>query len=374
MKWVDEISVLRSVACLSIVFLHAIKHGLPEIGDPAVFTFYDSLYLILYFGTPLFIFISEFLLAHAYKEKELPKDFLRKRVRFILLPYVCMAFFYAIPHAHTWESFSVKLLMNVFIGDFHGYFILIIFQFYLLHMWLHRFLSRLTKKQMAGMLAAAFIVNAGYLAVFNFTDPYPHMVTEYIWQRFYWIPFPGWVFYFFLGYVVGTNVQGLFRFLQRNKIMIYTASVLSTALLLVFYYTGWITTHSSKRIDILFHSVAIGMLIMYGARRLGKVPMILEAVSRYSFGIYLLHIFYISLLETINPLNIQQLDVFYIPLLFASGVVGAMVTTWMLSKWRYGAYIIGQIRPARHATRWNMYDFFPIHTFYMATRQKIKKE
>ncbi len=66
---VKEIFVIRFISCLSVVLLHAISMVLmvraDMLGD-TVFRVVESFRTLLMFSTPAFIFISEFLLAHAY--------------------------------------------------------------------------------------------------------------------------------------------------------------------------------------------------------------------------------------------------------------------------------------------------------------------
>ena len=88
-KVIDEIFLLRSIACLSIVFLHAFARSFLEENGVV-----NSINMLLTFGTPTFVFISEFILARSYLGK-LPSDFWRKRVKFVLLPYLLFGTFYA---------------------------------------------------------------------------------------------------------------------------------------------------------------------------------------------------------------------------------------------------------------------------------------
>ncbi|GAE25115.1 hypothetical protein JCM9140_1088 [Halalkalibacter wakoensis JCM 9140] len=135
-KHLHEISFLRAIACLSIVLLHSIVWGMEYVGfllNLPDFSerFLDSVTIFLYYGTPTFIFITAFILGYSYKEKRsISKGFLSKRLKFILIPYIFMGFMYASPYALlSFEQFALKSFLNIFIGDFHAYFVLIIFQF-----------------------------------------------------------------------------------------------------------------------------------------------------------------------------------------------------------------------------------------------------
>ncbi|MET1176404.1 acyltransferase, partial [Paenibacillus amylolyticus] len=73
--------------------------------------------------------------------------FLKKRGKVIFVPFLFIAALDAILMKSVAEegagfvSVIGKFLENVFLGNFIGYFILVIFQFYILHMLLHRWLN-----------------------------------------------------------------------------------------------------------------------------------------------------------------------------------------------------------------------------------------
>jgi membrane-bound acyltransferase YfiQ involved in biofilm formation len=342
---IKEVFVLRSLACLSIVFLHAIGQGLEVLAageeiNQFTFMLYDSLHLFLYFGTPMFVFISELLLARSYKDRQLPNYFLSKRVKFIFIPFVVMAFFYSIPYAASLESWGLKFLLNVFIGSYHGYFVLIIFQFYLAHLFFHRYLK---KWKPTIVLPVAFLINLIYLAIFNFTSPPAIPYGEYIWTRYYWVPFLGWIFYFCLGFYCGQHYEKMIKFLNNNKSIVFAAPLLTTTLLLFLYYSGLINVHSSKRIDILLHTPAIGFFLIYVVQQWRRIPKLLIVISQYSFGIYLLHIFYLSLAREMYDLFSLTFGASYIIITFLFSVICSIFTVYYLNQWKYGEYVVGKI-------------------------------
>ncbi|WP_280770992.1 acyltransferase family protein [Salipaludibacillus daqingensis] len=343
---IKEIFVLRSIGCLSIVFLHSIFIALTtvpirEMGELAAISF-DSVQMILYYGTPMFIFISEFLISYSYRDRPLPDNFLRKRARFILIPYFVMAIFYSIPFIlEGIDVWTVKLLMNIFVGDYHGYFILIIFQFYLFHYFFHRYLKVLSPRF---VLTIAFIINAGYLIIFNFTTP-PEMIpfSTYIWERFYWIPLFGWIFYFALGYYSGLYYQSFIHSLQKFRYIIIIGPLLTSILMLYLYHSGFLQVHSSKRTDILLHTTMFSLFLFYVTSKFKTPPRILVFISQYSFGIYLLHYFYIFLADYLFRLYPLNIGFTYIILLFTFSIVSSILTIYVLNKWKYGYLMIGKV-------------------------------
>lgn len=340
---IKEIFIMRSIACLCIVFIHAIGVGLTTTSqETGAFSavIFDSINIILYFGTPMFIFISELLIAYSYKNRKIPDHFLSKRFKLIFLPFLFMAVFYSIPHATSLGDWGTKVFLNAVIGDFHGYFVLIIFQFYLLHLILHKHLKNWNPKV---VLTVTLLINVTYLAVFNFTNPANIPFGAYIWERFYWVPFLGWIFYFALGFYCGHYYERFVSLIKEHRKWVLMAPVVTTALMLFLYHSEWLTVHSSKRIDLLLHTTAVSFFIFYVATQLKQLPNWLISISQYSFGIYLLHFFYILFIDLIyNQLSIQ-LGIFYIFILFAASTISSIGTIYYLNKWKYGQYIVGKI-------------------------------
>lgn len=90
---VSEITILRSLACLSVVLIHAITRSSANFAsENTIDVLVSYLQLLLMYGTPMFVFISEFVIAYNYRDK-VPNQFILKRVKFILLPFICMGIF-----------------------------------------------------------------------------------------------------------------------------------------------------------------------------------------------------------------------------------------------------------------------------------------
>ncbi len=354
---IEELFALRSIACLSVVLLHAIGAGLQSIPNSNMskinYFFFDSLNMLLYFSTPVFIFISIFLLAYSYRNKPLPENFLHKRASFIFLPFLFMAFFYSIPYATSIFEWAKKFFLNATIGDYHGYFILIIFQFYLLYIFLHAFLKKANPKL---VVTVAFAINVAYLSVFHFVQPpnFPH--SEYIWERFYWVPFLGWIFYFALGYYCGFYYEAFVSFLKKHKTLIFIAPFITSTVVLYLYHSNLLIVHSSKRIDILLHATAVALFIFYAMSHVKTVPSIFIKISNYSFGIYLLHMFFISVVDVVYQALSLTYGPVYIVFLFVFSTVASMVTIYFMKNWKYAVYLVGKVPTTRVKTpkeHWN---------------------
>src|SRR5699024_8196551 len=132
---INEVFWLRCIACLAVTFGHSIGNGYILYTDTTIY--HVGAYILhmgILFAVPVFVFISELLLANKYIKK-VPKGFMKKRVRILLLPYLFMSTVYALLNLETWtlQGIVSAVLGSVFLGKSAVYFILIIFQFYFLH-------------------------------------------------------------------------------------------------------------------------------------------------------------------------------------------------------------------------------------------------
>ena len=90
--------------------------------------------LLLLYATPMFVFISEFLLAKQYKTK-VKDGFFKQKLLTLGIPYIIinLGLAYVYGHPKNFEDYMDSVVFMMFHGGTLTYFIVIIFQFYLLH-------------------------------------------------------------------------------------------------------------------------------------------------------------------------------------------------------------------------------------------------
>lgn len=335
-KIIHEAYWLRALACIAVVLTHCVDTTLAGYSTTMEQWEEYSLILlrfIMFFGTPTFVFLSEMLLAHAYPNR-VPNNFLRKRVNYLLLPFTFMAFIFAIIVADTvpeaFQEFSVNLA-----GGYTGYFILVIFQFYLLHMFLHKYLNQWSPKI---VLPVTLIISMIYLGFFNFTEGPANAFGEYIWQRGYWLPFFGWLFYFALGYYCGRNFYEIKSKVHQYRLAIVSVTFVSLMTILMLVRLDFLDVVSSKRIEYLLFTAGVIFLIILLTSKLTKTPKSILFISKYSFTIYLVHkvfLYYLAPLPFLHPFLF-----FLLALVIA--FAGSIILSKLLYPLKYSYYMIGR--------------------------------
>ncbi|MFM9278481.1 acyltransferase family protein [Paenibacillus jiagnxiensis] len=349
---VGEIFWLRAIACLSVVVIHTYNFGYEFFpGERSGLT--DLIRMAFLFSTPTFVFISEFLNAKSYSSS-VPDGFLKKRVKILLPPYIILGFVYPLAdhtylegiHSYTGAmgAYIFAVAKNLIFGDYVAYFILIIIQFHILHLLLSRFLLKMSP---AVVLTVSFVINAGYLMFFNLVEPSSALPMHgYIWGKGYWIPFPGWIFYFALGYYCGKNYDALKMKLEKYRILVLLAPILFYSLSAVLQQS-LLLEGTSKRFDMLLYTTSMIFLIIYLSSRIKTVPRIIYLISNYSFSIFLLHLLFFYTLKPLPYMSMLGYQIY----IFIVGVAGAIIVSFLINKLPFGKFIVGNVQNRANGTR-----------------------
>jgi len=327
MEMVYEWNAVRVMACLSIVLLHAttnieIMNGYIE--QP----YYQFFRLLLCFATPTFILLSILILAKRYQH-QLPPHFLWRRFQFIVIPFVAAGILYAANAAfHYDESFWNALYRHIVLGDFSGWFVMTIFQLYILF-----FLVKKFQLSSIWFTPIMFLLGIFYTTLANVKIDY--FIQN---EHFMRLLFVGWLPYFALAYMMGSHYEKIAHYLVRYKFFTVLAVLLAMAILYTNYYLG-AQQITSRRIDMMLFVLAMTFCILTFAQILPKLPFI-PILSRYSFGIFLIHWLiqeYIAPYSALLPTPFLQ-----VTSLFLSSLLVCMLLIKIISFIPFSAYLIGK--------------------------------
>ncbi|MBN2259756.1 MAG: acyltransferase family protein [Clostridiales bacterium] len=341
---IPELFNIRAVLSSSIVLLHSIY--IMTLLHPVFGIWHDffrGMQLLLLYATPLFIMISEVILSHTYGGN-LPKGFYSKRVKYIMVPYISMALVYAYLDNGIAEYMN-NAFRYIVLGEWHGYFVLIIFQFYLLHHFLSNFLI---KRNLWVQIGIAFIINFAYLCLFTLYRPYgliaDYSWIAYLWRKgFYMLPF-AWYFYFVTAFYMGMNIDKIRTYLKRKQMLFLITSIISFSLLVFLYINNVLPMVSTKRPDIIIYAFSVFLLLFTTVGRSKYLGKILNPINRASYGIYLIHPMIQIFILRIMPSGIKEMNpVFLLIIVFAMTLGISLGLTYAVQKIPYGYWILGKL-------------------------------
>lgn len=307
-----ELDLVRAFAILAVLFIHGTSDGTldppegPPLGSRSR-VIYIAINELSNFAVPVFILISGLVLFYRYFDTWKARDalsFYRKRLQFILVPYLVWSLFYYL--FYGWLQHPDYLHMDVaeFLEKlkwadtgYHLYFMIIILQFYAIF----PILVALAKKfaWFARNLALFGIVVHAAVFVYNhWIGDIPHLSTLCL-QYFS---------LFCIGGYIGIRYDAFKSWLSKN---IWWVSCLGTALgftlMLAFELAPYDISFGQTVYFLLFNSYAvfIGMTLIHaGAYLLKKAPKLsagLTSLGAASFGVYFIHPSLLSSWRTFVP-------------------------------------------------------------------------
>ncbi|MFD2166341.1 acyltransferase family protein [Thalassotalea euphylliae] len=318
-----EFNMVRACACLSIVFLHSMFF-LPNTVPEGSRDYFDLVRVLLCFATPAFVMLSEALIARSYSEK-LPEKFLSKRLKFILAPFIAFAFISELVKVVVvGEPFDPERLKRYLMGEYHGWFVVVIVQFYILHM----VIVKLKLSQLSIILLSLAICYVHY-----------KYITPHVDHRDFKFYVSTWAAFFCCGYFIGRHYKHVIQFIRDNKALTHGVVLVGVGISAInFFYDGK-EVHSKLFENIPLTISLFCMFLLYGLR-FGDYWWV-QTVSRSSYGVYLAHwpiiIIYTTYLPIDNLVYWQS-----VPLLFLMTIVTSLVFIRVFNKVPFGDYIVGK--------------------------------
>lgn len=345
---IPELQLVRAFAILGVLFVHSTSYATLEMTGSQYYFVYNFLNIFMKFGTPTFIFLSSFVLFYNYYERPLTKElitgFYKKRMLYIIIPYVVFSIFYfGLLHvihypdrslADTIESFVRKLLTGK--AYTHLYFVFISIQFYILFplmLWLFKKVPQLTR----------WAIPIGLAIQWAFV-----LMNKYYWQ----VPNKGswslsYMAYFMLGACIGIYYPKLKGWLTLSRIqatwsrlgswvILWTGWALAGLTHVYLYYNSRLygTSYNSTLYELMWNLhtylgtiVLLQLAILLYRKAPNGLTSILERIGALSFGIYLIHPFFLLVYRQFPPLSGSSI---LMHLWYAGGFIAALGCSWLV--------------------------------------------
>lgn len=306
--YVTSLNYMRGLCMLGVIGIHVGSYALtnPQANPQLI----ALLEIVSRFCVPAFFFLSAFgLFLSSPLEKAFDyKEFLQKRMRTVLLPYLTWSFIYLTYTALISHNPAVFLyaLPAVLYGNtaYHLYFMVILLWFYLL-MPLWRMLTAYVLRAPAVTLTALFVLQV----LFNYFSSYhgsaisfeiPWLQYAYEQRLNYWVAHYIWIF--LLGAVFAERYQTVKELLRRHAALLTIGFSLSLVSMLGAYYyvmDKWhytlleaiYTIHQLSPVGMVY--TAFGCVFFFYLFETVPLSMPLKQfwtiLGNCSYGIYLVH-------------------------------------------------------------------------------------
>lgn len=293
------------------------------------------------FSTPTFVFITEFLNAYIYGDK-LKKVFFKKRLLVLGIPYIFMSIFWTFSSqnpTNIMEFIDGFLLVSIR-GYSVTYFIVIIFQFYILHLIFGRILK---KVKPLPVIIGSIIITSIYWGIRLIFPAPENFIGHIIWGKEGQTFFFGWITYFLLGYYIGIYYHIFTSKIREYKYYIISLFISSIIIVLLTHNLGINSAIGSKRLDTPIYTTSVILMFFLINSYIKYVPKFILFISNYSFSIYLLHLIFLNRMTVLSNSIFE--DILY---KFIVTIVISICITYIINLNKFGKYLVGNVAKTEH--------------------------
>ncbi|MGR7947024.1 FAD-dependent oxidoreductase [Paenibacillus sp. M.A.Huq-81] len=358
---IPELQLVRAIAILGVLTVHASAAATITMKDSAYFFFYNFANIFMRFGTPTFILLSSFVLFYSYYNRPLDgkllAGFYKKRLLYIVIPYIVFSaiYFIYIKLSNQLPLFTAKALEEfldkLWKGEVysHLYFVFISIQFYLLFpllLWAAKRWPRIVY----GFIPFGFIIQWAFVLLVYYKKI--EILNKGSWSLSYFS-------FFFAGAFLGIffpKLKGWFIIAKGNL----SAARVTAWIFLIGAWLIAALAHVKIYFDArLYGKIYHGLLyeLLWNAHALFSALTVillsfwlyrsmpnwinkpLYRLGQLSFGVYLIHILFLMLYEKYVPISgtawIGHLSYFgrWAVMLVASSLTVALAARFLPFSW-----------------------------------------
>lgn len=342
----QELEALRTLAFLAVVAQHVLGAYQRRETSAAEQVAIGVIFGLLKFAVPCFLFLSGVVLFLHYYDNLSYGSFLRRRLRTILLPYLCWAGIYWIYNGCNGAVWDIRQFVRDTLHcdiSYHTWYVALIVQFYVLLPLIFRIFRGLAS--LCRSLRATACVVAGVLVLW--------LAVLELSPRLAGVPVLGRIFYdlrarnslYYLGYFLLGGLCGLYRDAFDRWVRRFLPAI-AAGTLATYVYSVWVLFHQggladgkvnlnymgSLSIHMTIHSI-LAILLLYGlaCRDLERhgLRRWCAFVGKHSYSAYLAHALAITVCnkQMIGRVTLPLWA--YYALLMAAATVSALAAGWL---------------------------------------------
>ena len=302
--------LLRILASVAVICLHVYSPDAQGYGpDSLHFTVYTLITTPLRWAVPIFLMISGALFLSPERQLT-PSQLYRKTISRVVVSFLVWSLFYALVHCLKTGKGVWTLLNQLLRGHYHMWYLFLILGLYLLTPVLRKLIeSRKTTEYLLALLFVFVFLLSRLLDFIGMLD-FPHLdvVSSLHGAVAQANPLPGRyaLFYYLLGHYLHTHKPR--ALLRRSAYALGIAGYLLTAGL-TLWHSRMLGSTSDHFIDaasmlVLFMSVALFLFFGHAFAAFQpslRAKRVLSALSVCTYGVYLVHPFFIEILVPAVP-------------------------------------------------------------------------
>ena len=328
-KWYISYDILRIIAIIGVICIHTGASFIITY-DTHTIEFFSANILagLCYFAVPVFLMISGALLLNENKPFE-DRKFIRGSWFKLVLITIFWVIFYGLFYGYglpilTYQPTSLHTFLYYLVnvqsaGVPHLWFMYMIIGIYLFVPILRLFVKKENKKYIFWLIIGAFLVQCIPKTLSFLTATADFTILDFV-DQFYLTPLTGFIFYFLLGWYL-TNFD-----LSKNKRRILYISGITATIIGIWVVQTFLTQNPAvfdsfygpQNICGALWGIAVFVFITTLFKDKENNHPRIKELSRFVFGIYIIHALFLVLFITFIPYSTFALQ---IPIIYLLTVV-----------------------------------------------------
>ncbi len=368
MKRIVFLDYIRVISCFLVILVHASENyygaaGDGEMAGPVTFLANetDRFWVSLYDGisrlaVPLFMIVSAYLLV-PMKEGLTAVEFYKRRAKRILPAFFIFLVLYSVlPLA--WNQFDGATALNDFVRipvNFpslagHLWFMYPLIGLYLFIPVISPWLAKVSAKEERIFL---------WLFVISTCMPFLNAALGDLWGECFWNRFHTlWYFSGYLGYLVLAHYIRVHLDWSVKKRMAYGVPMflVGAVVTILSFYCQAVPgiEHSTPQVEIGWSFCTLNVLmlttgafLMFTCMKRTDEPRVIAELSNLSYGIYLMHIFWLMLWVGVFKTGLELHTAIAIPTIAIATFLSSWLCCKLISVLPYGKWVIGTATTSR---------------------------
>jgi surface polysaccharide O-acyltransferase-like enzyme len=358
---INKLDFLRAFAVLAVIMIHTVAK-IDQIKSLNSLVFVNVFIDVAsHFAVPVFIIVSGIVLSYNYYEHINYKSYYIKRFFSIIPQFLFFSLFYLIVSNLILDQRSpsiLKVIYRIFTGraSYHLWFFIILIQFYLVYPLLIKlYIIFSSRHRLRTFIIMSFLIQILYYFISNYLYTEYDQILLRLFDYYIRHAFLSYIFYFVIGIYFGRNLDSMKNYINNaNNNNLYFLLILSNVIIYLIrikemetpgYEIDKLSLLPSEIIEPLQYILSFILLWKIASKLIERndlVTSLLKDIGKFSFGIYLIHVFFIMvLIRILEPLNITYSDWIFYPIIFFCVSALSYLTCKIISYIPFSYYIIG---------------------------------